>query len=93
MVFGVAASSSPARRPFTGPNSPPAQSRTVSGRGSIYEGAQLRGPLEDMSTPVLYTHVLCPYAQRAWLALLEKVGSGTTALGLRQAAANGVQAG
>ena len=42
-------------------------------KASTYEGVQLRGPLEDDSSPVLYTHVLCPYAQRAWLALLEKV--------------------
>ena len=23
--------------------------------------------------PVLYTHTLCPYAERVWIALLEKV--------------------
>lgn len=27
--------------------------------------------------PVLYTHTLCPYAERAWIALLEKVNAST----------------
>lgn len=54
-----------------------------SGRGSVaasvvkqrafIEGAGLSSPQDDTETPVLYTHTLCPYAHRAWLAFLEKV--------------------
>jgi len=40
----------------------------------IINAANLSGPLEDDGkSATFYTHVLCPYAQRAWLALLEKV--------------------
>lgn len=38
---------------------------------SIRDGNTLTEP--PKSGTVLYVHVLCPYAQRAWLALLEKV--------------------
>ena len=38
---------------------------------SIRDGSTLMGPPKDGTA--LYVHVLCPYAQRAWLALLEKV--------------------
>ena len=54
-----------------------------SGRGSVaasvvqqrafIEGAGLSSPQDDTEIPVLYTHTLCPYAHRAWLAFLEKV--------------------
>jgi Glutathione S-transferase, N-terminal domain len=37
---------------------------------AVFEAAQLNGPLDDQDVPVLYTHSYCPYAQRAWLALL-----------------------
>ena len=40
---------------------------------SFREGGSLRNPLDDSSTLVFYTHTLCPYACRSWLALLEKV--------------------
>ena len=37
------------------------------------EAAELNTRLEpSRDTAILYTHVLCPYAQRAWLVLLEK---------------------
>ena len=39
---------------------------------SVREGSSLRGPLSS-DRPVLYTHTCCPYAERALLALLEKV--------------------
>jgi hypothetical protein len=39
---------------------------------AIYEGRDLKGPMEDDGL-VFYTHTLCPYAQRVWLAILEKV--------------------
>ena len=32
-----------------------------------------RRPEASSDAATLYTHVLCPYAQRAWLVLLEKV--------------------
>lgn len=38
----------------------------------VYEASKLRGPLESRDL-VFYTHTLCPYAQRVWLTLLEKV--------------------
>jgi hypothetical protein len=38
----------------------------------VLEAKNLPGPL-DTGELVLYTHTLCPYAQRVWLALLEKV--------------------
>lgn len=38
----------------------------------VYEANKLRGPL-DTQDLVFYTHTLCPYAQRVWLTLLEKV--------------------
>jgi hypothetical protein len=40
---------------------------------TLYEGAQLQGPLQS-TRPVLYTHTLCPYAQRVFLTMLLKVG-------------------
>ena len=48
---------------------------TQQGRCSrpFIEGSTLQCPLKDSETLVLYTHTLCPYACRAWLALLEKV--------------------
>ena len=40
----------------------------------IAEAADLKGrPKASSDAATLYTHVLCPYAQRAWLVLLEKV--------------------
>jgi hypothetical protein len=39
---------------------------------NIHHSANLQGPLQS-SRPVLYTHTLCPYAQRVFLALLFKV--------------------
>eukprot|EP00892_Ulva_mutabilis_P000049 jgi/Ulvmu1/10044/UM059_0094.1 len=39
--------------------------------GHIMEAASLSGPM-DVESVVFYTHVLCPYAERVWLALLEK---------------------
>lgn len=41
-------------------------------RLSIHEAARLPGPLKS-PRPVLYTHTLCPYAQRVFLTLLLKV--------------------
>lgn len=29
-------------------------------------------PAAAAATPILFTHTLCPYAERVWLALLEK---------------------
>ena len=46
---------------------------TVKAINQIKEASSLNGPLNSADRPVLYVHVLCPYAQRAWLALLEKV--------------------
>lgn len=47
----------------------------------LHEAAQLQSPLKS-SKPVLYTHTLCPYAQRVFLTMLLKVskrqGSSTT---------------
>jgi hypothetical protein len=40
---------------------------------SVHHAADLKGPLQASSKPVLYTHTLCPYAQRVFLALLYKV--------------------
>ena len=40
---------------------------------AFIEGAGLSSPQDDTEIPVLYTHTLCPYAHRAWLAFLEKV--------------------
>ena len=40
------------------------------------EGNTLSGPLDDSKELIFYTHTLCPYAQRVWLTLLEKVGTG-----------------
>ena len=42
-------------------------------QGALIEGCDLAEPLADTRRPVFYTHTLCPYAHRAWLALLEKV--------------------
>ena len=38
----------------------------------VRDGSSLTGPL-DTHQPVLYTHTCCPYAERALLAILEKV--------------------
>lgn len=40
---------------------------------NIHHAADLQGPLQSPSRPVLYTHTLCPYAQRVFLTLLYKV--------------------
>lgn len=34
-------------------------------------------PVVQNGKLILYTHCLCPYAERAWLALLEKVNDTT----------------
>ncbi|WIA08730.1 hypothetical protein OEZ85_008154 [Tetradesmus obliquus] len=39
---------------------------------NIHHAADLQGPLQSPSRPVLYTHTLCPYAQRVFLTLLYK---------------------
>jgi hypothetical protein len=40
----------------------------------VIEATTISQPAEqNASLATFYTHVLCPYAQRAWLALLEKV--------------------
>jgi hypothetical protein len=41
----------------------------------IHHAADLKGPLQasKSSKPVLYTHTLCPYAQRVFFVLLYKV--------------------
>lgn len=39
--------------------------------GSIVEAFSIPGPLEADSL-VFYSHVLCPFAERVWLTLLEK---------------------
>ena len=39
----------------------------------LEEASALCGPADDSQNPVLYTHMLCPYAQRALLALLANV--------------------
>jgi hypothetical protein len=38
----------------------------------VHEAAKLQGPLQT-SKAVLYTHTLCPYAQRVFLTILLKV--------------------
>lgn len=38
----------------------------------VHEAAKLQGPLQT-SKAVLYTHTLCPYAQRVFLIMLLKV--------------------
>lgn len=38
----------------------------------VHEAAKLQGPLQT-SKAVLYTHTLCPYAQRVFLTMLLKV--------------------
>lgn len=44
---------------------------------TIHDGARLRAPLSSSTTkPVLYTHTLCPYAQRVFLTMLLKVCVG-----------------
>jgi glutathione S-transferase len=40
--------------------------------GVVHEADQLREPLSAKTELVLYTHVMCPYAQRVWLTVLEK---------------------
>lgn len=45
---------------------------------SIQEASSLNGPLKSEEMPVMYTHVLCPYAQRVWMTLLEKVSTFST---------------
>lgn len=40
--------------------------------GTIVEGALLDEELPESDSVVLYTHMMCPYAQRAWLVVLEK---------------------
>eukprot|EP00882_Tetradesmus_deserticola_P033215 GHRQ01037923.1.p2 GENE.GHRQ01037923.1~~GHRQ01037923.1.p2 ORF type:complete len:105 (+),score=22.13 GHRQ01037923.1:818-1132(+) len=39
---------------------------------NIHHAADLTGPVQASGKPVLYTHTLCPYAQRVFLALLYK---------------------
>lgn len=39
--------------------------------GSIIEASDISGPLASEKI-VFYTHVLCPFAERVWLTLLEK---------------------
>lgn len=40
--------------------------------GSIVEAATLQDASPASDSVVLYTHMMCPYAQRAWLVLVEK---------------------
>ena len=40
---------------------------------TLRDASQIRGPLPDDPSPVLYTHLCCPYAQRSLLSFLEKV--------------------
>jgi hypothetical protein len=40
---------------------------------SLIEGETLQEPVNNTDYPILYLHTLCPYAQRAWMAFLEKV--------------------
>lgn len=46
----------------------------------VHHASQLPGPLR-CTRPVLYTHTLCPYAQRVWLTLLQKVGQAGSFVG------------
>lgn len=39
----------------------------------IIDGHAIAEAWKDSECIVFYTHTLCPYAQRVWLALLEKV--------------------
>lgn len=44
-------------------------------RFNLHDARRLPAPLQSPAgAPVLYTHVLCPYAQRVLMALLHKVG-------------------
>jgi glutathione S-transferase len=45
--------------------------------GHIQDGNLLTEPLPAISGLVLYTHVMCPYAQRVWLTVLEKCAQHT----------------
>ncbi|CAG9460816.1 unnamed protein product [Pedinophyceae sp. YPF-701] len=44
----------------------------VTPQGSARTLVRARAAMGQAGAPTLYTHVLCPYAHRAWLAMLEK---------------------
>ena len=48
----------------------------------ILEGVDMHHRPDSSQKPLLYTHVLCPYAQRALLTLLCKVAHLSVLLGL-----------
>lgn len=48
---------------------------TIAHTRPFIEGAKLTEPLNDSDVPVVYLHTLCPFAQRVWIAFLEKVPS------------------
>ena len=48
----------------------------------ILEGVDMHQRPDSSQKPLLYTHVLCPYAQRALLTLLCKVTPLSVSLGL-----------
>jgi hypothetical protein len=53
-------------------------------RMRLHEASRLRTPLPSKGL-VLYTHTLCPYAQRVWLTLLYKVSRCSRLLAVQAA--------
>lgn len=51
----------------------PKAMQNTCGFTALHEASNLAAPLPAESMPTLYTHMLCPYAERVLLTLLELV--------------------